>query len=136
MYDSANLYQKIYPIFTPSGAKEIPVTDTDGMAINGTYLSEDMAEDFQQGAFFIAFYNSDGNIATPTGGTIEVQLSPIDGQWHSLDRNGQIEATTVGELATYVIPAFCTLVRQGRMTLNDIQGAAYCKAFFWRGITS
>ena len=129
MGDISNLFQKLYPIMH-NGSERIPIEE-------GTYNSVIMPEDFQQGAFFLAFYNSNGGIVTPTAGTITVELSPIEGQWHGLNENGVITATTVGANATYVVPAFCTLVRQGRMRFDSaIAGGAYCRAFFWRGISA
>ena len=129
MNDTSNLYTRRFPIFH-NGSERIPIQA-------GTYMTEVMPEEFQLGAFYLAFYNSNGGIITPTGGSIVVEFSPIEGQWHQLNENGTITATTVGASATYTVPTFCTYARQGRMTFDsDIAGGAYCRAFFWRGVNS
>ena len=132
MSDTANLYQKTFDVLH-QGSIQLPIAA-------GSYSTIRMPDDFQQGSFFIAFYNSAGVLTAPTAGSITIELSPIEGQWHGLAQNGTIMANTVGAQATYIVPTFCTLVRWARINFDANIAAAgtggYANAFFWRGITA
>ncbi len=126
--DTANLFSKKFPVLF-NDIDRLPIT-------NGIYFTELMPEDFQQGAFYLQFFDTLGDVVTPSAGTITVQISPIEGQWHLLDRHGTIAASSVGAISTYTVPVFCALARQGRVQFDGIAGADHCRAFFWRGITA
>ena len=127
---TANLFQKVF-YCQHNNSERLPPNDA-------TYLTDEMPEDFQMGALYLAFYNSAGSIVTPTGGSVVLELSPIDGQWHGLTRNGTINAMTTGPTATYIVPTFCTLVKWARVRFIGITGADvdHARALIWRGITS
>lgn len=103
---------------------------------NGTAFTKPLEEDHRlelsRSMFFIAFYNSSGEIITPNSGTVKVEVSPIPGQWFESDGTPIIDATTVGELAQYTPPVFDGPFTVGRVTFNNITGADHARAFFWR----
>ena len=103
---------------------------------NGTYVTDEvMSADYQSGTFVIAFYDAGGNAATPTGGTIKPEMSPIAGQWHEPSSGDiTIDATKViAGVATYVMPVFVGAAVSGRLTLAGITGTATTfEAHFWR----
>ena len=137
MSDTANLYEKNYFCKTADGNIELPVSSTGTM----TYITDAMASDYQQGAFFIRFLNAAGAEVTPTGGTVDIDFKPIDtwDQWHQIvDAAGDrmtIMANTVGQMATYVVPIVCLPFQRGRVVLANIAGATTAQAVFWKGIT-
>ena len=134
MGDTSNLFQKFFFCMNADGTTKLPVT-------NGTYETDDMALDFQQGAFFVAFFDANEAIVTPSDGTVQIQFKPVEtwDQWHPfVDASGNvmtINANTVGQQATYIVPQVCLPFQRGRMVLNGITGAVSCKAVFWKGIT-
>lgn len=122
---------KIYYV-NNDGDKSLPVTD-------GTYTTFDEPGSevdvrTESGVFIIAFYDANGDPATPTGGTITPEMSPINGQWLAPGSgDASIDATTViAGSATYSIPTFEGPAREGRITLSGITGVSSARAFFWR----
>ncbi|AUR85534.1 hypothetical protein NVP1076O_29 [Vibrio phage 1.076.O._10N.286.51.B7] len=109
-----------------SGNTELPVTD-------GTYLTRDMNIEFETGVLVVAFYDSEDKIVTPTAGTIDHAMSPIDGQWQSSSSGTTpINAMNCGPDATYEVPTYVGPAIKGRIELTGVTGADYCVAYFWR----
>ena len=116
-----------------SDSIDIPITD-------GTYETGMIAERFRNGVFVIVFFDSAGNIVTPTGGYIEPRMAtfiiPGTNQAQWLEPSGgdiKILAMNVkaGD-ATYTPSLFHGPTVKGKIKLVGIEGADHCKAFFWR----
>lgn len=104
----------------------IPVAD-------GQYFTGAMSADYLRGNCFLAFYDANGDLVTPTGGTITFDSSAIEGQWLMAPSIQTINATDViaGD-ALYTPPTFDAIVINTRMTLAGITGATHAEAFHWR----
>ena len=112
---------------------------------DGTYETGVIAERFREGVFVIVFFDADGNIVTPTAGTITTNMSPYKAaekqqyQWLAPScGDAVISATDVVSstdgVARYTLPLFIGPTVKGRMTLSGITGADHCQAFFWRTV--
>lgn len=118
---------KIYDV-KHNDSTELPILD-------GTYETGDISTDYETGTLTVAFYDSDGNIVTPTGGTIGHAMEAMDQQWLGASSgDSPIDATLCGATATYTIPVYNGPAKKGRVTFTGITGAtiAYAKAQFWR----
>jgi hypothetical protein len=112
--------------FTDSGSIELP--------IDGTFTSDLYPIELGKGYIVIAFYDSNGDIVTPSAGTCTVEVSPIKGQWHNGVSSGDavIDATLAGAAATYTIPLFEGPQTQARITLASVAGADHAVGYIWR----
>ena len=72
----------------------------------------------------VAFYDADGDIVTPTGGTVTVSGSIVDGQWQAPSIGGEIDATEAGAEATYDVARIEAPVSRLRAVASGITGAA------------
>ena len=119
---------KVYSVKTDSGSSELPIT-------NGFYYTDVMNKGHEAGTFAIAFYDVNGDIVTPTGGTITTAMEIIDGQWHGPSSGANpISAIDCGTDGAYEIQAYNGPATRGRITLNGIAGVDidHVKAEFWR----
>ena len=120
---------QIYYVKAADGSDSLPVGD-------GTLLTNEMLNvtDFGTGVLAVAFYDANGDLVTPTAGTITPEGSPIEGQWLTPSSGDSvIQATAViAGSATYAMPVFTGPVIQGRITFAGIIGAVTAKAYFWR----
>ncbi len=108
------------------GSINIPIDD-------GTYFTERLSTHHSTGALVVAFYDASGSTVTPTGGTISHRASPIEGQWlSSSSGSNPINASDCGAEAAYEIPVYNGPAIMGRITLEGVDGASYCRAYFWR----
>lgn len=114
---------------------DIPVTD-------GVYETDLIDERFRNGVFVIIFFDIDGNIVTPDGGSIEPRMATFinkdtgEGQWLTSSSGDKVVIATdvkAGD-ADYTLPVFQGPTIKGKMELTGITGADYCRAFFWRTI--
>lgn len=122
---------KIYWV-KEDGRDKIPVAD-------GTYTTfdkkgSDMDIELENGVMVMAFYNSSGQVVTPSGGTVIPETSPIEGQWYGpTSGDASIDAETISsETSIYVRPSFFGPAIEGRVTISGVSGADYFKCFFWR----
>ena len=133
-------FNLFYILNNPLDNKSIDVSVADG-----TYETGNIAERFREGVFVIVFFDVDENIVTPTGGTIETQMSPFrvpekeQYQWlepSSGDRVINAADVIAGSdgVATYTMPLFIGPSVKGRIILAGITGADHCQAFFWRTV--
>jgi hypothetical protein len=113
---------------------DIPVTD-------GTYETGLIAERFRNGIFIIVFFDSDGNIVTPTSGMITPRMATFydnvkkQGQWLTSSNNVSIRAVDVtADNSNYTPPCFYGPTVKGKIKLEGITGADHCRAFFWRTV--
>lgn len=114
------------------------ITDTSSVKLgtDGTFYTEIQSSGFESAIIVIAAYDSDDNIVTPTAGTATIEVSPIDGQWHSGATSGDnpIDLTQVGASADYTIPLFSGPMIQSRITLSGVTGTIdHFKSYCWRG---
>lgn len=118
--------------------KLIPIAD--GVHFTETMIKRgsDQFLEFQTGDFALCFYDADGvTPITPTGGTVQVAMSPMEGIWMAPGVGDPIitasEVIVEAEgLATYVTPVFLGAAILGRITLAGITGATFVKAQFRR----
>ena len=104
----------------------IPITD-------GEYFTDDLSAVHSTGVFIVAFYDVNNEIITPSAGTVDHAMSPVQGQWQeSSSSPDPIDATTCGPDATYEVPTYLGPAIKGRIELAGIAGAEYCRAYFWR----
>lgn len=80
--------------------------------------------------FFIQFYNAEGAVVTPTGGTVTPEMAVFPGQWLKASNQANIQANLVGN--SYTPSVFEGPATRGRLTFNGITGATHAKAIFWR----
>jgi len=123
---------KIYYVSDGSGNTQLPIADATLTTFDQPGSDIDIST--ESGVFIIAFYDANGDPATPTGGTIVPEMSPIEGQWQgSGGGDTTINATAViAGSATYTIPVFPGPARAGRLTFSGITGVASAVAYFWR----
>lgn len=112
-----------------NGSDELPITD-------GMYYTGGMSRVlYETGIFSVAFYDSDGNIVTPTDGTIQPRGELEKGSFGAPgDGDTTIQASETGATFTYSTPVFTGPMQSGRITFASITGEniAYAKATFWR----
>lgn len=97
---------------------------------NATYYTKINDDNhFQSGMFVVAFYDINGDITTPTSGTLKVSVSPIEGQWREI---ATLNATDCGESATYEYPILTGTMLQGKVEVSGVVGADSIEGFFWR----
>ena len=118
---------KRYDVYSNDGGNDIPAED-------GTFYTSKMSADFESGTFAIAFYDSNGDIATPTAGTVTHEMSPIDQQWHEAGTGSlSFDASSSGPVASYEMPSYIGPAVKGRVTFQGILPAdLVAKAYFWR----
>lgn len=118
---------KRYDVYSNDGGIDIPVD-------NGTFYTGNMSADFEFGTFVIAFYNSNGDIETPSSGTVTHEMSPINSQWHEAGAGSlSFDASEAGSTAVYKMPSYAGPAVQGRVTFQDILPSNLtAKAYFWR----
>lgn len=114
----------------------------DGASFNitgdGTFQTDEMSAGYEAAIVAIAAYDSDEIPVTPSVGTAQINVSPIDGQYHSGTTSGSatIDLTTIGDAATYELPLFTGPMVGAKLTIADsdfaTDGIAYIKAFVWR----
>jgi len=122
-----------FPIYSQDGQELVPISDGIFETLDMTVNDRDLR--FSNGTLIIVFYGADGEtVVTPLTGTIEVTASPIEGQWLNPScGDSLIDATTVSAgLATYSVPVFPGPIIKGRIDLQNITGADFFKAYFWR----
>lgn len=111
----------------------IPVAD-------GTYYTQymtyqDPTMDTGMGTFEIMFYDENKKPVKPdAGGTITPKVETVADVWH---RAGEGDSQIMSEhvdpaLCVYITPTFISTAMRGRVTLENISGAAYFKAYFPR----
>lgn len=121
-----------YELKTSGGNPVIPVS-------NGDFFTDIMNPEFDDGEFYLEFYNSASNAGnrtnavTPTAGTITVSASP-QGNVFLRDVN---EVTITASMVavpdgTYTPPVIAGKAVQGKMTLAGITGASHMRAEFFR----
>ncbi len=107
----------------------IPVAD-------GDFFTGNMPVEYLRGNCYLRFLDVNGDLVTPTGGTIEFVASPIEDQFLMAPSVQSIDATTVGGTpdsdATYTPPTFDSIAIDTRMTLAGVTGAAFVEAYHWR----
>ena len=123
---------KIYYVNDGAGQTKLPIADATLTTFDGTGSDVDIST--ESGVFVVAFFDAGGVCATPTGGTITPEMSPIEGQWQGPSAGDTvIDATTViAGTSTYVIPSFAGPAREGRLTFAGITGVVSAVAYFWR----
>ena len=101
-----------------------------------TYDITEMDLAFSVGNTVVQFTDSDGTPVTPTGGTVQFQSGPIEGQWLAPPTVVTINATDViaaaDGTALYTLPSFDGPVEASRMIVSGITGATHVRAFHWR----
>lgn len=113
----------------------IPITD-------GIYETDGIPTRFRNGQFIIVFFDANGNLVTPTAGSIKPEMATY---YNTLKQEGQWLVASGGDVvinasdviagsAEYTPPLFCGPSQKGRMRLSNIAGADHCKAFFWRTV--
>jgi len=111
---------------TANDSINIPVED-------GEYFTGVLSAARETGTLIVAFYNANDEIVTPTSGTINHSMSPIEGQWQTSSSGGSpINAVNCGANALYEVPVYNGPAIRGRIILTGIVGADYCRAYFWR----
>lgn len=116
---------KQYDIYGPSQEVLIPLVD-------GTFTTGSIPpNEFSNATCWVAFYDSSGNILSPTTGTIDFESMGIYGQWL---KNGTINAVdVVGPTALYTPVTFSNgPVREVKVTLSGVDVATHFSAFVWR----
>jgi len=93
-----------------------------------------MDHQFGKAQFFIEFF-ADGegqSPVSPTSGTVIPEMSPSGCSWFK-SKVGTIDAAAVmpGSVE-FDVPTFSGQADFGRVTLRDIAGADYFRAWFWR----
>lgn len=123
---------KIYHVKTSGSLTRLPVAD--GTLSTYRQIGDDIDIGTETGVFIIAFYDSNGDPATPTAGTITPEMSPLQGQWQRAGTgDAVIDATKVeAGLSTYSMPTFAGPAIEGRLTFAGITGADSAVAYFWR----
>lgn len=121
-----------YEVKTAGGSPVIPVA-------NGEFFTDIMSPEFDDGEFYLEFYNSAvtaGNrtsAVTPTGGTITVAASP---QGNVFLRDTNEVTITASQVSVpdglYTPPVITGQAVQGKMTLAGISGASHVRAAFFR----
>ncbi|CAM0101559.1 hypothetical protein PODOV084v1_p0002 [Vibrio phage 340E47.2] len=122
---------KTYHVLS-NGSQALPVAD--GTLSTQALNSPDMSTDFDDGVFVISFYDANGDLVTPTAGSIVVEMSPVEGQWLAPSGgDATIQATEViAGSATYTAPRFTGPAIAGRLTFAGVTGATTARAYFWR----
>lgn len=110
---------------TKLGSRLIPVA-------NGEYFCEPMSADHTKCVVEFVFYDSDGKTkVTPTGGTIKVYGRRGDNmEWEVMDAY-IIDATSVYDPFLRLPNGYGEMLL-GRVVLEDITGADFFSAEFWR----
>lgn len=99
---------------------EIPVNDNN--VITDTY-------------FIIAFYDSSGDLVTPTGGTVAVNAEPIEGQLlgpSDGDQTFNMSDVRSTGLSPYTPPVFVGPIVGLNFTITSPAGATQYSAYAWR----
>lgn len=112
---------------------EVPIAD-------GFYETGLIVDKFRDGALIITFHDSSGNLVTPTAGHVKAEMATYhntvndDTQWLTPSSGDYpiLAVDVVAGRALYTPPSFRGPSLKGRIELSGIQGASYCKAFFWR----
>lgn len=104
---------------------------------SGTFQTDQMSGDYGMCRVYIAFFSdSAGTVAaTPTAGTVTLEVSPISGSWQTLDNATPLPAAMVAAGA-YDAPTHHGMAIRGRVTFTGIVGAAYARVVFWRDWSS
>lgn len=113
-----------------NGSEFIDVT------VDGTHetraLIGDKSFKMQDGYFYVQFFDGSFNEVTPTGGTVDPEMSPIGDQFLKGSPSTSISAAECGPVATYTPPRFLGAASKGRVTFTGITGATYARCKFWR----
>lgn len=119
---------QLFPCLTPEGSPVLPT--------NGIFYTASMAVNPAQNCqVYIEFFSdAEGTVpATPTGGVIQVQGSPMGNNWLSPSNVPQLNATSVGTpVSGYTPPYFHGRMTQGRVGFSGVTGAPYARVTFWR----
>tara|TARA_R110000850_G_scaffold269167_2_gene401013 strand:- start:9830 stop:10213 length:384 start_codon:yes stop_codon:yes gene_type:complete len=103
---------------------------------DGDYFTGNLPIEYLRGNCYLRFLDANGDLVTPTAGTISFVASPIEGQFLMAPAVTSIDATTVGGTpgsdATYTPPTFDSIAIGTRMTLTGVTGAAFVEAWHWR----
>lgn len=103
----------------------------------GTHLTDLMSGDYGLCRVYVEFYsNAAGTTpATPTAGTVTLEVSPVGNVWLPLDNATPLPAAMVAA-GTYDAPTHHGMATRGRVTFTGIVGAAYARVIFWRDWSS
>lgn len=105
---------------------------------NGTYFTDEMSANYEAAIIAIAAYDSDGVCVTPSVGTAQFNVSPIDGQFHSGTSSGSstVDLTKIGADASYEMALYSGPMISASITISDsdfaTDGIAYIRAYIWR----
>ena len=124
---------QIFNVLNAEGGIKLPIAD-------GTLSTREGLETqngFSTAQFVISFRDIDGKPVTPTAGTVNPVMSPIEGQIMNAGGDEvainalEVKASQDG-VATYTIPTFIGISNQGFVTFDGIIGADHAVAFFWK----
>lgn len=110
-----------------TGTTVIPVTD-------GDYFVNDIDPAYERGQCCLAFLDANGDLATPTGGTVIFRASCIDGQFLRDSTSSTINGTNVqAGNADYTPSVFNGPATRAKMTLSGITGGGvtHVIAHYW-----
>lgn len=117
---------------TSGGATVIPVANG---AFTTPVVSANEANQYANWQFYIEFFSDADGLTpvAPSAGTIDVAATPLGNNYLTASNVQTIQANTcTTPTSTYTPPAAVGAIRQGRIVLTGITGAAYCRAVFWR----
>lgn len=100
---------------------------------NGSFTTDEMSADYDLCRVYVEFYsNAAGTVAaTPTAGTVSLEVSPLGGVYVPMDNATPMPAAMVAA-GGYDAPSHHGMARRGRVTFDGIVGAAYARVVFWR----
>lgn len=116
--------------FKDGEALVLPITD-------GAYATDLNYQRMTYGTniVYIAAYDSNDELVTPTSGTGAMEFAGIDGQFLTPSSGDSVIEFTdlINGSATYTVPVAIGGIIQARITLDGVSGnVSYIKAFMWR----
>lgn len=110
--------------------------DNDGNKVpcaDAVFETDKMSFNEESGVLFIAFYDSNGDIVTPTAGTVTPEGSAIEGQWLTPSSGDAVIDCTevIAGSATYTTPVFVGCCERVRITMADVDADSFI-AFIWK----
>ena len=110
--------------------------DSIELSSNSVFSTGDMPVEHESSIVYIAAYDSNGDIITPTAGTATVSVESIEGEFDSgtSDGDNPIDLTLTGASASYSKPLFLGCVQSAKMSISGVDFGAvdHIKAFMWR----
>lgn len=105
---------------------------------NGVYSTGEMSVEYNSTMFYIAAYDTNGDIVTPSVGTCTLTFANMHQSFDSgaSDGDNPIDLTLTGAIASYNVPTYIGCCQELIITISGVDtvtdGIDHFKAFCWR----